>query len=1198
MSKMNFTPAQQDAIDADGGSVLVSAAAGSGKTRVLVQRVIRLLTDPEHPIDADRLLMVTFTKAAAEEMRARIASAIDGLLFEHPENTALRRQELLLSNADICTIHSFCSRMIRENFYLLDVNQDFRIASEGEAQVLRHRLMGEILEEQYTAQEEGFLLLSELLSASRSDKYLEKTLLSVYDACSAHPFPDQWLDMVAGFYDPSVSVEKSIFAQLAFRRLSQTMEYMEYMLQAAADVIEGHPAFCTGAATCGETKLNGLRAFFQNLQCNAQAGDWNALSDCITSFVKLPYRKPTSKKNPATEEECTTVKTAFDNIEAAVSGTLLPMFGIHSAVFQRDNELLYPAVLAMCNMLKQFDTRYLAAKKEKGVLDFSDLEHLMLQLLVQRDGSGMIKTEFARSLSARYDQIMVDEYQDTNETQETIFRYLSRDESNLFVVGDVKQSVYRFREAMPEIFKNRRAASVLYQRDNPSFPAKIILDKNFRSSEGVIDTVNFVFHSLMSQRVGEIDYNDEEKLTAGADYPSTDEPPMELHLLKTVPSADSEDEENEDSYCQEARYIAGLIREKLQQGMTVTDRGVIRPATYGDFAVLMRYVSSHGQSYADTLTECGIPAYIDKPYSLFGCYEVMVLLALLKMLDNPLQDIPMLSVLLCPTGGFTPDDLVELKSGFQGRFLYNKLRACAEQSDKGDALAAKCRSFFEIFHTLRKLAVTVSVSKLLQAFFDRTGYLPMMQAMENGDIRVKNIRKLMSFIRDYESAGRSSLTDFVRYLQYLEENGTDVSAGDTIPSNAVRIMSVHHSKGLEFPICILAGLSAKGNTAAEEVLCHTDLGFGFKTMDRDNLLKFNTLQRNVITLRKKSEEQSEAMRILYVAMTRAKEKLLTVISYRGRSEDSLQKLLQKTAAQIILTDGKIASYAVENASTLADWLLMCALVHPSMQQLRFEAGRPELGYLSTSSVWKLVMAESGSVQPQEMLQNPDIIPSDPVLLELLRRRFSTPYEHQVRTAIPSKVSASALVHHDMADYHIAELRPAFMQKDRLSGTEKGTAFHRFLQFADMHALQTDPDKEKQRLLASGMLTAEQAEAVTSEAVSGFVSSRTYSYMLSAQALWREYRFTVNLPASELDPSFPSEEKVILQGAIDCLIVHPDGLIIVDYKTDRVGSMTELAQRYARQLHLYQQAAEQLFEKPVKKCLIYSAYRAEEIELPS
>ena len=1196
MSEMNFTPAQQDAIDAFGGSVIVSAAAGSGKTRVLVQRVIRLLTDPEAPIDADRLLIVTFTKAAADEMRSRIADAIEKKLFYEPNNSLLRRQQVLVANADICTIHSFCSRIIRENFYLLDVDQDFRIITEGEAAVLRRRILSEIIEEMLAKKEQGFIALSEVLSSSRSDRNIEKTLLDVYDRARSHPFPDMWLDTAVGYYSPEIPLENTVYAMVALSKAEEALKDMRSVLAEAAGVIENNPAFCADTAAAGKKKLDYLSGFVSDLGEGIKNRDWDSISDSINSFAKFKYIKPRSKKLPVSEEELLIVQNAFDYIDNTVKNDLKPIFGISRGSYQEATEQLFPAVLSMCCVLKEFDSRYFQAKKERGVLDFSDLEHLMLKLLINFTDNGPEKTSFAQTLSAQFDQIMVDEYQDTNETQEHIFRFLSRDETNLFVVGDIKQSIYRFREAMPEIFKRRRSSSTLYDRSSPVFPAKIILDRNFRSREGIIDSVNFVFHTIMSEKVGEIEYNDEEKLTVGAVYPETDESSTEIHLMDIEAQDDDADDED-NLYQREARYIASMIKEKVSSGMLIKDGDKQRPATYGDFAVLMRFISTHGQEYADVLNSCGIPAYIDKPYSLFGCYEVNILISLLKAIDNPLQDIPMLAVLISPVFGFTADDLADLRNGYEGKMIFNRLCRCCEDENADADLKSKCVYFCEAFEKLRRLSVTVSSGRLLDCFFEMTGYASIISAASNGGIRMHNIRKFTGFVNDYEKSGRSSLADLVRHINYLEENGTDITAEDTAPVNSVRIMTVHHSKGLEFPVCILAGMNSKGNSDSDEVICHAGLGFGMKKLDREDFTKYNTLQRNVISAFKADEEISEAMRVLYVALTRAKEKIIAVISYPKLAADSIEKKIASLASAISMSGGRISPLTVVSASSLADWMMMCALVHPDMDELRRDAGRSFLPTLPTASRWeyhrvRAIPSDNAAKETAEACAE-----YDSGLCRLLQERSEYVYAHQQRTGILSKVSASALVHNDTLDYHIAVSRPAFMQESSLTGAEKGTAVHTFLQYADFSALESGYEAELERLTEGGFLSPQQAEAVEKNDIAGFVGSSIYKHIKSCDKLLREYRFTVNIAASDIDPEYPDDESVILQGAIDCMIFEPDGIIIVDYKTDKVHSMSELKSRYARQLQLYKKAADQLFDIPVKKCCIYSIHLADETDIP-
>ncbi len=1203
MSKFSFTPAQQDAIDALGGSIIVSAAAGSGKTRVLVQRVIQRLTDPENPVSADRLLIVTFTKAAAAEMKSRITAAISDMLTLDPNNERLRRQQLLLPRADICTIHSFCSKLLKENFFSLDINRDFRIGTESELSVIRHRTMSDLIEEKYASGDERFTLLSELLSGTRSDSELEHALLTLYDNAAAHPFPSEWLSEAAGNYDPNIPLTKTKFALLALDRLASSIRLAEHLLDRADEVISANVAFQTGKTTAANTKYEYLCGFFEQLKKAHSNMVWDKIAETVMSYNKRTYRRPTSTKFPIEESEHRIIKSCFDTIDNIVLKRLSPIFGIDTQTYNDDTKQLYPAVCCMCEVLTEFDRRFLEAKKERGMLDFSDLEHLTLRLLYSDTENGHEITPFARGLSKQYDEVMVDEYQDTNEIQEKIFKAVSHNGENLFVVGDVKQSIYRFREAEPKIFIDRRDRSTLYNRKSPVFPAKIILDKNFRSREGIIDSVNFVFQCLMSDEVGDIEYNEEERLSVGAEYPENDgSPETEIHIIEK--SAGTEDDTDSDTdtedlsvYEREALYIAQLIKKKIRDHETVTENGTLRPIQYNDFCILMRNLSNHAHIYCDVLNRCGVPAYTDKPYSLFECYEINVALSFLKIIDNPLQDIPMLSFLLSPVGGFTADDLALLKTDSEGKYFYGKIIAYTKKEQAEPVLKAKCEAFTELITYYRNLSVTLSTDRLLNSFFEHTGYIPIISAMSNGDIRVQNIRKLMNFVREYENGNSNGLNGFVRHISYLEENGTEISVGDTAPVNSVKIMTIHHSKGLEFPVCILAALSSKGDTRPPAVPCHNVLGFGFNAIDRDNMLKFSTLQKNIIQHQIDSETLSEEMRVLYVALTRAKEKIVPIISVNSRAKDGYANLLNKIAPLVNVEDGRISPYCVQNASTFAEWLLMCAFVHPRVKLLREDSGIDDILTIPTKADWTVIHSFVDT-EPQNTQETEQFIPAEPdeTLIRLLKHRFSQTYQYADRITIPTKVSASALTHNDLQLYHVAETRPAFMQESNLTGSERGTAMHTFLQYVDFAKI-TD-ESEKQRLLDEGFITPEQCSALSASDIKHFAQSDTYRHIINADKVLKEHRFTVSVSAREADETSSCTDNIILQGAIDCLVFEPDGIIIIDYKTDRVKDVNELSHRYAKQLLLYKKAAEQLFPLPVKKCLIYSLHCNQQVEINS
>lgn len=1200
MADMKFTPSQQDAIDAKGGSILVSAAAGSGKTRVLVQRVINRLTDRENPVDADRMLIVTFTNAAAAEMKSRISSTLDGLLMDSPDDEFLRRQQILLPRADICTIHSFCSKIIRENFYLLDINQDYRIGNESEIAVIRRNILSDIIEAMYASKRQDFILLSEIFAKAKSDSGLEATILDIYDKSRSHPFPEKWIADAVEFYNPDIQLSETVFAMKEADILNSVLGFVKSVIEEVRCIIDNNEYMREYEKCSAQKSYNFYINLITSLSRAEADGNREKIMSALDGYKKPRYVKPTAKNADVSNEEDRKLKTCFEIIDSAISEKLVPLFSFTDEIYSQDTKLLYPAVRCLEEVLREFDSQYSNAKKEKGILDFSDLEHLMLKLLVAQTDSGYEITDFARSLSEQYDEIMIDEYQDTNEAQEMIFRSISKNENNMFVVGDVKQSIYRFREAMPEIFIRRREDCTLYDRDNPKFPAKIILDRNFRSRDGIIESVNFVFERLMSEKVGEIEYNDEEKLVTGAEYPETDEPEIELHIIENGNTSDTENNDELSSDEAEARHIVDIITKMINDGYRIKDGSEMRKVRYGDFCILLRNLSSHARVFSDVLNHSGIPAYTDKPYSLFTCYEVNVALSFLKTVDNPVQDIPLLSLMMSPVFGFTPDDLASIKSAKYetgGKNLYSMINALVyENPDKTEtALKDKCQNFINALKYYRRLSVTVTTDTLLNMFFEKTGYVSVISAMKNGRIRVQNLRKLMNFVREYEKGSNSGLTGFIRLINHLEESGTDINAGDTAPADSVKIMSIHHSKGLEFPICIMASTASKGDSRKKEVLCHSQLGFGMNTIDSEKMLKFSTFHRTIIDSELEREGKSEELRVLYVAMTRAKEKLIMISTVKTKKFGDYSKALEKIAVSMIMNGQRISEYSVENAKTLSDWIIMCALLHPSMNELRADAEAEYIRPIPAKSVWKYVHITNINQSETETAEDEEYIPKpDSRMMKFLKNRFDEKYPFENRTAIPSKVTASMLAHESTEMDFVAVSRPAFMLEKNMTGAERGTTFHTFLHYADIAKMKDSPETEKTRLLENGFISEEQYTALSIWDIKKFTDNLLYSRMILSEKLYREYRFTVNLSAKDIDENTDCPDNVILQGAIDCLFFEDGQAVIVDYKTDRVKDIQKLAQNYSKQLELYKKAVTAIFKVPVKECIIYSLHLCDSV----
>lgn len=1177
MSKRNWTESQRWAISARNGSLLVSAAAGSGKTAVLVQRVIERLTDPYKPCDADRLLIVTFTNAAAAEMKERISAAIGALLQEDPANAQLQRQQILLNRAHISTIHSFCNELVRENFYKLDISPDFRISDSAEMTLLRQEAMDAVMEELYAKEGGNFAMLSDAFSFGWNDRRLMETIETLYDFIRSHPFPERWLDEKEAMYWEDLPVGETLWGSTILDYAQSAVDYMVTLTQNSLSVMEEDEKI---SAAYQEAFLQDLSSL-QELKTRIASKDWDRIAAGIQGFG---FAKLKALRGYNDDPLKLRVSGSRDGVKA-VFKKLSALFSQDEAKCRQDIKQLAPIVAELFGAVKLFSRKLEEKKQQKRLADFGDLEHWALKLLVRPVENGWQRTEDAQLLAENFDEVMVDEYQDTNEAQDMIFRAISREEQNLFMVGDVKQSIYRFRQAMPEIFLRRKASYQPYDPHKEAYPAKVVLDKNFRSRHGVTDGVNFVFRQIMSTEMGEMEYTREEELVPGASYPERDEGDTELHIL-TLPKGGDMDVE-------EAAYIGNLIASMVRRGEPVQDGGKQRPATYRDFCVLIRNANAHGGVYAAKLREMGIPAWSDTAGTFFGTPEVSVALSYLRVIDNPVQDIPLLSVLVSPIWGFTPDDLAQIRLARKEDSYYFALKDAAEIPG---ALGERCQAFLDQTEAFRRLAATLPADRLLQRLYEATGYPAMVQTMRQGDLRLNNLRLLMKYARDYEGSGCQGLSGFIRFIDRLQEQDSDLvpAAALSESANVVRVMSIHKSKGLEFPVCILANTARQFNKRKDDILLHPVLGLGMKLRDETRTVQYDTMPREAVSLEIERGGMSEELRVLYVAMTRAKEKLIMLTSL-----DDPLKTLGKLGAQ--LTDAKAVSpYVVRSAASFSDWILSCALRHPSGGELREKAGVLPGIMLTEGENWKILLdpvlerreeeAQRGEAKPAEI---------DRELTSLLKERFSFVYPGEELKSVPAKVAASELAGRENEKEYAAMSRPAFLSGQTMTPAERGTALHLYMQFADYRLAKEDPEKQLQFLLKKGFLTREQADAVHLKKIRQFFHSGLYRRMEQSESVQREIRFTVELPAKEVNPELTGDngqEPVVLQGAVDCVFQEGGGLILVDYKTDYVKEEGELSARYRRQLSLYALALKQTTGLEVKEQYLYSFALGKEVRI--
>ncbi len=1184
MAKVKWTQNQQNAINARNGAVLVSAAAGSGKTAVLVERVIDMITDPVNPVDADRFLVVTYTRAAAGEMKERISARLDELLKLDPLNENLHRQQLLLGRAQISTIHSFCSDLAREFFYTLDIPADFRIADDGELTIIKNQAMQNVLEQKYSERDDEFENTVEVFSSVRDDTILQGIVLRLYEFLRSHPFPSAWIKEKAAMYDVTKSAEETDWGKTIIEYSKMTAYYMKTLNDLSVELLEQEAAL--NNSSFGD-RIRDDEIFIGHLIDRLENGRWNDIVHVLGTFDSK--KRLTAPKGFKDNEIKTAIAAYRDIIKDSISEI--------KSLFIRNNEQcmddiadLSPVVAKLFEVMELFGEEYSRLKLERSLADFSDLEHWALRLLAENTDSGVVFTDISKEVSSRYDYVMVDEYQDANTIQDTIFKAVSDNDRKLFVVGDVKQSIYRFRQAMPEIFIGRKNRYVPYNPENEQYPAKIILDMNFRSRVGVTEGVNFIFKNLMSESVGDIDYTDEEALVAGAAYDDEQKNAVSFHLLNLSES------QTQDRDIEEARYIGTLIRKMMSEELVTTKEGK-RPPNYGDFCILMRGVKKHAPVFEEELLKMAIPTVSETSDSFFSQHEIQVMLSLLRIIDNPVQDIPLAAVLLSPMFGFTADDLAMFRAKNKDGSLYSLI---LHENQTG---SEKTKRFSETLSRLRKIAASVTTDSLLNIIYNETSYPEIVSSMEDGEFKRNNLKLLVHYAKSYESSGYRGVGGFVRFIDRLRENSCDLAAAERkseLSANAVSIMTIHKSKGLEFPFCIVANLNRKFNTDTKnEVLLHNELGLGVRRKDDLLLCRYTTMPREAVALEIRRNEISEELRVLYVALTRAKERLVLVGSNKG-----INKYLEGIVGKLAY-DKRILPYTVSSAACMCDWIVDCLMVHKSGFELRNIGGYIGDVYSGDTVDWDVHVVDNLTAYHEGLFTEAEEDNSQNITdnviediaegtrrdyLKILKERLSRVYEYSEMTRIPVKVAASALAERESNIKYSVNAVPDFMRKGKLSGAERGTAMHTFVQYCDFEKAKANIDSEIERLVTRGFLTAVQGESIDREKMYSFLISNLMNRMTASNMLEREFRFTVEIPAGLADSTleFPySEEPIILQGAVDCLFEENGRIIIVDYKTDFGKSKEQLADMYAPQLRLYKLAIEQATGKLVSQCVIYS-----------
>ncbi len=1167
MSERTWTPAQQQCINSHGGTLLVSAAAGSGKTSVLVQRIITRITDNEHPVDIDRLLVVTFTRAAAAEMKQRLASELSKLIAADPNDLHLQRQQLLLPRAAIETVDSFCGQLVRENFHLLEIPPQFRVGDAQQLALLKHEAMTEVLGEFYAAGDPDFKELASMLSDSRSDNLLIDTVDRLYNFLQPHPDPEKWLAEKETVYEEPTTIAESTWGRCVLHHVADNLSRAERLLQTALPLSEMEAKL---SLNYGEALADAL-AFVQTAKQRCDAGAWDTLLTMLRAYTAPAI----GRRHVADVGLKDRVKALRDEANKIISKQAELLCGTDAECRQdlRDTRRL---IAVLYEVTRQFSRRFLEKKKEARLLDFSDIEHYALNLLSATDKDGLpAPSPLARELSEHYEEILVDEYQDTNALQDALYVALSRKEGNLFFVGDVKQSIYGFRQAMPELFLRRRATYPTF--DKVHYPGTITLGNNFRSREEVTDSVNYVFRQLMSEEISSMRYDENEALDPSAVYPPANGHEPEFLIVDTSPTDDNKVEAD----VLEAEAIAARIKE-LVGTLPVGGEGDRHPLRYGDCCVLVR---SRRPAFLKVFEKHGIPVAADDAGAFFNTAEIRLALSLLRCIDNPLQDVALAAWLMSPLCGFTPDDMAAVRICRKDTALYNALTA-ARTLVEDPTLAQRCRDAVAFLERYRILACQLTVDRLLLRLYEDTALPELMNARADGDRRRANLQLLQEECGRFDQSGFRGLSAFIRYIDRLQAQDMELSgAASAKAGDAVHFMTIHGSKGLEFPVVFLAGLGHKFNREdlKKDLLLHSHMGAGIKRRDLDTCNRYITLPHRALSMAIIDEGCAEELRVLYVAMTRAREKLCLSMTLRdaGKKLASLASALDEQEA--------LPAFTVRSADSMGEWLLAALLRHPNATEWRKLIGRDDLPILDNKTPWQFRIEQPKLLAEAEEVGDVPPVPADPTMIAAIRERIAYAYPHAALARIPAKLAASQTPHGALQRQFVAAATPTFLGKTGLTAAERGTAMHHFMLLADYERAASDPEQELARLVSVGALTEAQAAVIDRKRLGAFFGSALYQRMSRSPRCLREFPFTALRPAYQLDPALAEEdgEYTVMQGIADCVFYEDGELVIVDYKTDRVKTAEELLDRYTGQLNIYRQSLGEALGLPVRECLLYS-----------
>ena len=1184
-----LTNEQQSAVDSRERSLLVSAAAGSGKTKVLVERLFSYVE--REGANLDDFLIITYTRAAASELRGKIAKALNERMERDPGNYHLRQQMLRVYRADIKTVDAFCTSLLRENCHLLGedarghaLRPDFRVLDENEAEVLRGRVLARTLEDFYDHLTSGGTLLADTLGAGRDDSALEQLVLELHAKLQAQPYEDKWLDAQRAFWRAvPEKIEETPYGKILLNEVGRKARHCKSLLQRAAQEM------CANDALNQKYAPAFLDASYQLEALEGKiAQGWDAARGVTIAFPRLA-----AVKDSDGGEMKARMKGLWDNCKETVKG-FAELFAASSDEAVEDLRTMAPAMLALIDLTADFSRRYNEEKRRRNAADFSDQEHEAIRLLVAENGE---PTELAALVSTRYREIMVDEYQDTNEVQNRIFDAISCKGENLFTVGDVKQSIYRFRLADPRIFLQHYNTWPPLAAADEHESAKLLLSRNFRSRKEVLEATNFVFRNVLSREMGELDYGEDEMLRPGASYAESSVCGAEFHLLD-LPMQTGEHRVRASEA--EAAFVADYIRNMLSSKFTVQDDKTreLRPVREEDIVILMRSPSTRLLDYRRALESRGIRCAADAGEDFFASMEIAVLFSFLQVIDNPRQDVPLIAVLRSPLFGFVPDELAALRSQQRTGDFYDALLLSEDGHSK---------AFLAVLRSLRDSAARLSVRELLSEIYRKCNVLGIFGAMHRGAERKDNLLAFLELSEDFARAGRQGLFDFVRTLREQLASGEAAAMQTTHASSGVRIMSIHKSKGLEFPVVILSDLARRFSNMdfQSSVLVHPQLGMGPVCVDARRHIQYPTIARQALEHTLRREAKAEELRVLYVAMTRAKEKLVMVHTQANAGG--------RVADLMALSDCPVLPEAVDSGKCMGDWIMLPLLQRSEAGALRAFAGQNSEGrFFAEETPWTVCVhdglqfaapAQQSDAAAEERAPQREDLPADFAALS-----YRYPYAEQ--TAFPAKLTATQLKGRAI-DEEISEnttlpprlrnlCKPKFLAgKTALTGAERGTALHLVMQDLDFFCEPNEQSVREQieKLRAQRKLTDEQANAVDVHAIVRFLRSDLAARIRKSEQVEREYRFSLLRPVWDFS-SLDADDSVLLQGVVDCFFEEDGELVVVDFKTDHVSraQLDERAEHYRPQLEAYSMALTRVMGKKVKEKVLYFFSAGEEVRL--